>query len=161
MVKYVCLALDFTYLRGVFRIKCAGQNNFNTNHFRSSAISGLIKACLVPTWTYSSQRSIYCQKAVADSFLLLIRVTPLQVLHEAALGQREVFWLRLCLSETEKGPPSRSRQIERLADCLDAFVAIKTPGMRHQQSPFLCPFTKPALGQRCGTFWLENRLGRS
>ncbi len=30
---------------------------------------------------------------------------PLQVLHEAALGQREVCRLRLRLSETEKDPP--------------------------------------------------------
>jgi hypothetical protein len=29
---------------GVIGIKCAGQNNFNTNHFSNLLISGLFKA---------------------------------------------------------------------------------------------------------------------
>jgi hypothetical protein len=61
------------YVRGVFRIKCAGRNNFNMNHFRSSAISGLFKGFSLPIRTYRSQRSIYRRKAAADCFLLLIR----------------------------------------------------------------------------------------
>jgi hypothetical protein len=63
-------------IRGVFRIKCAGQNNFNTNHFISSAISGLFKARSLLIRTYHSQWSIYHQKAAPDSFLQLIRATP-------------------------------------------------------------------------------------
>jgi hypothetical protein len=64
------------YVRGVFRIKCAGRNNFNGNHFRSSAISDLFKSCFMLIRTYRSHRSTYRRKAAADLFLLLIWVTP-------------------------------------------------------------------------------------
>ncbi len=60
------------YVQGEFRIKCAARNNFSTNHFRSSAISGLFKACLMPIRTYRLQRSTYRQKAAADPFSVLV-----------------------------------------------------------------------------------------
>jgi hypothetical protein len=72
----------------------------------------------------------------------------LQVLHETTLGQREVCRIRLCLSGKEKG--SCIQQIERLADRLDAFNAMKSPGMRHWWSLFLCPSTKTGPGM---TIW--------
>jgi hypothetical protein len=69
---------------------------------------------------------------------------PLQVHHDAALGQQEVCRLQLHLSESEKCPLYHIRQIGRLADHLDAFTTIKSPGMRRQQS--LRPATKTSLG---------------
>ncbi len=45
---------EYPCVRGVFRIKCAGHNNFNTKDFRSSAISRLFNACLMPIQTYRS-----------------------------------------------------------------------------------------------------------
>jgi hypothetical protein len=78
----------------VFRIKCAGQNNFTTNHFRSSAISGLFKAYFMPFWMYRSQRSTYRRKAAAESFLLLIRATPSQLFMRTAWDSERFssFW---------------------------------------------------------------------
>jgi hypothetical protein len=52
---------------------------------------------------------------------------PLQVLHEAALGQREACWLRPSLSEREKARHSRIQQTERLANRLDASLPSKVP----------------------------------
>jgi hypothetical protein len=62
----------FYKLRGVFSIKCAGQNNFSANHLRKSAISELFNTFPALIWTYCSQRSIYCQTAAVDSYLLLV-----------------------------------------------------------------------------------------
>ncbi len=107
------------------------------NHFRNAAISGPPSGLVFA--------------ANSDN--------PLQVLHEAALGQREVCGLRHFLSEQKNVHRSRIWRIGRLADRLDAFAAIKSPGIRCQRSPFLCPSTKPALGQQYGTFQLENWLG--
>jgi hypothetical protein len=87
----------------VFRIKCAGRNNFSTNHFRSLAISGqgLFYADL-----YVSVAAVYIPpKGGSGAVFTADSVDPLLVIHEIALGQQEVCRLRLCLSETGKDPP--------------------------------------------------------
>jgi hypothetical protein len=54
---------------------------------------------------------------------------------------------------------SRVWQIERLADRLDAFTAIKSPGTRHQRSQFLRPSTKTGPGKTILDFlaWKSSR----
>ncbi len=57
---------------------------------------------------------------------------------------------------------SRIWRIRRLTNRLDAFAAIKSLLLRHQQSPFLRPSTETGPGAMILVFfWLENRLGRS
>jgi hypothetical protein len=113
------------YVRGVLRIKCPGRNNFNTNHFRSLAISGLFKAFSFPIGMYHSHWSIYRQKAVADSFLLLIRATPSKFFMRPPWDSERPAGFGFASLKQKKVCRSRLRQIERLADRLDAFVAIK------------------------------------
>ncbi len=129
-------------MRGVFRIKCAGRNNFNMNHFKSSAISGLFKACLMPILMYRSQRSLYCRKEAADSFLQMIQATPSTFFMGPLWDSERPAGFDFASLKPKKVCHSRIRQIERLAYRLDAFAAIKSPGMRHPWIPFLRPFTK-------------------
>jgi hypothetical protein len=133
-------------VRGVFRIKCAGRNNFNMNHFKNSAISGLFKAGSFPIRTYRSQRSIYRLKVAADPFLLLIQVTPSTFFMGPSWDSERPAGFDFATLKQKKVRRSRIRQIERLADHLDAFAAIKSPGMRRQWSPFLRPTTKTGPG---------------
>jgi hypothetical protein len=145
----------------VFRIKCAGQNNFNTNHFKSLVISGLFKACLMPIRTYRSQRSLYRRKAAVDSFLQLIQATPSTFFMGPPWDSERPAGFDFASLKPKQVCGSRIRQIERLAYRLDAFAAIKSPEMRRQWICFFAPSHKPALGQRYWSFRLENRLGCS
>jgi hypothetical protein len=74
-------AIQYTFRvkRGVTRNKYAGWNNFLTNHFKRSFISGLLWASK-PIQTFISQRSIYCQRALANSSLAMVRTTPSQLI---------------------------------------------------------------------------------
>jgi hypothetical protein len=138
--------MAYSHLRGVFRIKCAGQNNFDTNHFRSSAISGLLKAHLLRIQTNRWQRSIYRRKAAADCFLLLIRATPSQFFIRLPWDSMRPAGLDFASLKQKKVRRSHIRRTERLANRLNAFVAIINPGMRRQRSPFLRPSTKTGPG---------------
>jgi hypothetical protein len=133
-------------VRGVFRIKCTERNNFNMNHFKSSAISGLFKACLMPILAYRSQRSLYRRKAAVDSFLQLIQATPSTFFMGPPWDSERPASFDFASLKPKKVCRSRIRQIERLAYCLDAFAAINSPGMRRQWIPFLRPFTKTGPG---------------
>jgi hypothetical protein len=130
----------------VFRIKCAGRNNFNINHFKNSAISGLFKAGSFPIRTYHSQWSIYRLKAAADLFLLLIQATPSTFFMGSSWDSERLAGFDFTSLKQKKVRRSRIRRIERLANRLDAFAAIKSPGMRRQWSPFLRPATKTGPG---------------
>jgi hypothetical protein len=129
-------------VRGVFRIKCTKRNNFNMNHFKSSAISGLFKACLMPILAYRSQR----RKAAVDSFLQLIQASPSTFFMGPPWDSERPASFDLASLKPKKVCRSRIWQIERLAYCLDTFAAIKSPGMRLQWIPFLRPFTKTGPG---------------
>jgi hypothetical protein len=130
----------------VFRIKCAGRNNFNTNHFKSLAISGLFKACLMPVRTYHLQRSLYRRTAAVDSFLQLIQATPFSFFIGPPWDNERPAGFDFASLKQKKVRRSRIRRIETLADRFNAFAAIKSPRMRRQRSPFLRPFTKTGPG---------------
>jgi hypothetical protein len=143
------------YVRGVFRIKCPGRNNFNTNHFRSLAISGLFKAFSLPIWMYHSHWSIYRRKAAADSFLLLIWATPSKFFMRQPWDSERPAGFDFASLKQKKVCRSRLRQIERLADRLDAFVAIKSPRMRRQQSVSLSLHKNQPWDDDMGLFGLK------
>ncbi len=134
-------------IRGVFRIKCARRNNFNMNHFKSSAISGLFKACLMPIRTYCSLRSSYCRKAAVDSFLQLIQATPSTFFMGPPWDSERPAGFDFTSLKPRKVCCCCIRRIERLAYRLDAFAAIKSPRMRRQWILFLRPFTKTGPGK--------------
>ncbi len=136
----------------MFRIKCAGRNNFDTNYFRRSAISGLLKAHLLRIQTNRWQRSIYRRKAAADRFLLLIRATPSQFFIRPPWDSVRPAGLDFASLKQKKVCCSRIWQTERLVNRLNAFVAIKSPGMRRQRSPFLRPSTKTSPGTKICDF---------
>jgi hypothetical protein len=148
-------------VRGAFIIKCAGQNNFNTNHFRSSAISGLFKAFSLPILMYCSQRSIYVQKAAADSLLLLILATPSKFFMRPPWDSERPASFDFASLKQKKVRCSRIRQIKSLADHLDAFATIKSPGMRLQRSPLLRPSTKTSPGTTIWDFSASKLAGTS
>jgi hypothetical protein len=97
------------------------------NHFRSSAISGLFKACSVLIRPYHSQQSIYCQKAVAISLLLLIRATPSKFFMRLPWDSERPASFDLVSLKQGKVRHSRIQQIERLADHLDASPPSEVP----------------------------------
>jgi hypothetical protein len=138
--------LKIVHVRGVFRIKCAGRNNFTTNHFRSSAISGPFKAYFMPIRTYRSQRSTYRRKAAAESFLLLIRATPSQLFMRTAWDSKRSAGFDFASLKQKKIRRSRIQQIVRLTDRLDEFATIKSLTMVRRQSLFLRPSTKTGPG---------------
>jgi hypothetical protein len=138
------------HVRGVFRIKCAGWNIFNTNHCRNSAISGLFKALLGPIRTYWSQQSIYRQKAAVGLFFLLVWVTPSKFFMRPTWDTESIAGFDFASLKQKKVHPSRIQWIERPADRLDTFATIKSPGIRCQRSLFLCPPTKTGPGT---TIW--------
>ncbi len=105
-------------LRGVFRIKCAGRNIFNTSHSRNSAISGLFKALLAPIRTYWSQQSIYRQKAAAGQFLFLVSATPSKFFMRLTWDSESLAGFDFASLKQKKIRRGRIRQIERLADRL-------------------------------------------
>ncbi len=133
----------------MFRIKCAGRN---TNHFRSSAISELFKAFSLPIRMYCWQRSIYHRKVAAGSFLLLIQATPSKFFIRPPWDSERPAGFNFVSLMQKKVRRSRIRQIEGLADRLDAFVAIKSLRMRCQRNPFLRPSTKTGPGTRICEF---------
>jgi hypothetical protein len=133
-------------LRGVFRIKCAGRNNFNTNHFRSLAISGLFKACLMPIRTYRSQQSTYRRKAAADPFLVPIRATPSRFVLRQPWDSERSAGFDFTSLKPKNVRRSRIRRIRRLTNHLDAFAAIKILLLRRRRSPFLRPSTETGPG---------------
>jgi hypothetical protein len=130
----------------VFRIKCVGRNNFKTNHFKSLAISGLFKACLMPIRTYRLQRSLYRQTAAVDSFLQLIQATPSTFFMGPPWDIERPASFDFASLKQKKVYRSRIRQTQRLADRFDTFAAIKSPGIRRRWMPFLRPFTKTGPG---------------
>jgi hypothetical protein len=140
-VSCCCIAV-----RGVFRIKCAGRNNFSTNHFRSLAISGLLKACLMPIRTYCSQRFTYRQKAAADPFSVPVRATPSRFVLRLPWDSERSASFDFASLKPKNVCRSRMRQIRRLTNRLDAFAAIKSLLMRRRQSPFLHPSTETGPG---------------
>jgi hypothetical protein len=135
-----------TYIRGVFRIKCVGRNNFKTNYFKSSAISGLFKACLMPIWTYRFQQSLYRQTVAVDSFLQLIQATPSTFFMGPPWDSERPASFDFASLKQKKVYRSRIRQTERLADRFYTFAAIKSPEIRRRWMPFLRPFTKTGPG---------------
>jgi hypothetical protein len=78
---------------------------------------------------------------------------PLQVCHEAALGQWEVCQLWTYLSKTEICPQWRHLAI-------DALDAIKSPGMRRQWNLVLSPSTKTGSNATIWDFsaWKSNEM---
>jgi hypothetical protein len=126
----------------VSRIKCAGQNNFNTNHFKSSAISGLFKACLMLIRTYRLQWSLYRRTAAVDSFLQLIQATPSSSFIGPPWDNEKPAGFDFASLKQRKVRRSRIQRIETLADRFNAFATIKSPRMRRQRIPCLRPFTK-------------------
>ncbi len=108
------------------------------------------KACLFPIRTYRSQWSICPLKAVADSFLLLIRVTPSTFFMGPLWDSERPAGLDFASLKQKKVRRSSIRRIERPADRLDTFAAITSHGMRRQQSLFLRPSTKTSPGT---TIW--------
>jgi hypothetical protein len=112
------------------------------NHFRSSAISRLFKACFMPIQMYRSQWSIYCRKAAVDTLLLLIWVTPSKFFMRPPWDSERSAGFDFASLKQKKIRRSRIRQIVRLADRLGAFAAIKSLTMRCRQSLFLHPSTK-------------------
>jgi hypothetical protein len=101
-----------------------------TNHFTSSAISGLFKACLMPIRTYHSQRSIYRQKAVADPFSVLVRATPSRFVLRLPLDSERSAGFDFASLNLKNVCRSHIWQIRRLTNHLDAFAAIKSLLMR-------------------------------
>ncbi len=130
----------------MFRIKCAGRNNFGTNHFISLAISGLFKACLMPVRTYRSQRSIYRQKAAAEPFSVTVRATPSRFILSLPWDSERSAGFDFASLKPKNVRRSRIRRIKRLTNRLDAFAAIKILLMRRRRSPFLRPSTETGLG---------------
>jgi hypothetical protein len=116
------------------------------NHFKSSAISGLFKACLMPIRTYCLQWSLYRRKAAVDLFLQLIQVTPSTFFMGPPWDSERPASFDFASLKPKKVCRSCIQRIERLAYRLDAFAAIKSPRMRRQWIPFLRPFTKTGPG---------------
>ncbi len=136
----------YHYIRGVFRIKCAGRNNFNTNHFRSSAISGLFKACLMPIQTYRSQRSTYHQKVAAEPFSVPVQATPSRFVLRLPWDSERSAGFNFTSLKPKNVHRSRIQRIRRLTNRLDAFSAIKSLLLRRWRSPFLLPSTETGPG---------------
>ncbi len=134
------------YVRGVFRIKCAGQNNFSTKYFRSSATSGLFKACLMPIWTYRSQRSIYCRKAAADRFSAPVRATPSKFVLRLSWDSERSAGFDFTSLKPKNIRRSHIRRIRRLTNHLDAFAAIKSLLITRRWSLFFRPSTETGPG---------------
>ncbi len=80
---------------------------------------------------------------------------PIQVRHEATLGQREICRFYSTTLKQKKVCHSSIWQIGRLADHPDVFAAIKSPRARHRRSLVLCPSVKTDPGM---TIRVENRL---
>ncbi len=57
------------------------------------------------------------------------------------------------LSVTEKVRRGSIQKIGRLADCLDAFVTIKSPRLRRQCDWFIVLLQKVVLGQQSESFF--------
>jgi hypothetical protein len=89
------------------------------------ATSGLFKACSVLIQTYHSQQSIYCQKAVAISFLLLIWATPSKFFMRLPWDSERPAGFDLVSLKERKACHSCIQQTERLADHLDASLPSK------------------------------------
>jgi hypothetical protein len=130
----------------VFRIKREGQNNFSANHCGNSAISGLFKISPVQIRMYRFQQSIYCRKVAADPFLVLVRGSPFRFVIRAPWDNKRSAGFDFISLKPKNVCCSRIRQIGRLLDCLDAFTAIKSPGMRCRWSLFLRPSTEIGPG---------------
>jgi hypothetical protein len=81
-----------------------------------------------------------------DSFLLLIQATPSLFFMGLPWDSERPASFDFASLKQKKVRHSHIWQIERLADHLDAFSAIKSSGMRRQWSRFLRPFTKTGPG---------------
>jgi hypothetical protein len=130
----------------VFRIKCAGRNNFSTKYFRSSAISGLFKACLMPIRTYCSQWSIYRRKVAADPFSAPVQATPSKFVLRLPWDSERSAGFDFTSLKPKNIRRSRIRQIRRLMNRLDAFAAIKSLLITRRRSPFFHPSTETDPG---------------
>ncbi len=95
-------------------------------------------------------------KGGADLFLLLIWVTPSKFFKRPLWYSERSAGFGFASLKWKKFRCSRIRQIVKLADCLDAFAAIKSPGMRLLWSLFLQPCTKPGPGTTVWDFLAWN-----
>jgi hypothetical protein len=89
---------------------------------------------------------MYCGKGAADWFLLLILVTPSELVMRPLWDSEGSAGFDFTSLKQKDVYHSRIRRIGRLADRLDAFTAIKSPGMRCQWSLFLRPSSKTSPG---------------
>ncbi len=142
---------------GVVGIKCAGRNDFNTNHFQTSLILGFLKPSLSP------YGSTFCNGPSTTGNRWRTRFCwgfrwPLKALLEAAQGQWEVCQLWLHCSGTWQNPLRQYAANRKAGGSSWRLAAIKSPGLRRRCRLSRCPLQKLVLRQQSEPFWLENWL---
>ncbi len=147
--------VSYWHLWGVFRIKCAGQNNFNTNHFRNSLFQDFFRpnqsrfgltVCSGLSTTKRQRWTCFC---------CWCRRPP-SSLSWGCPGQQEVKQLRLSSLKQKKVRCGGILGTGRLVDHLDAFAAITVLEWVTGRVWVFIISQKPALGlQQGGLFSLK------
>jgi hypothetical protein len=130
----------------VFRIKCTGRNNFRTNHFRSSAISGLFKACFKADLDISFAAIYIPLKGGGGLVFTADLATPSKFFMRPPWDSKRTVGLNFASLKQKKIGRSRIRQIGRLVECLGPFATIKSLAMRCRQRLVLRPSTNTGPG---------------